>query len=210
LLESFGQGVLLGAGGGILIGAALAFLTWVISQDLHWRPLVVTGMILAAAWRSVQIGRGVGFLIVRTIGWEIALKAALTTIFTTAGGYIGWLMNASYLAVAIGAFMGGISGYLISDAIWDRGPRIRWEWIGTSLTLALFSWLAFLTGRWLTATWIGEISGAWITSMAAWADGQGISRGWISAAIGALGGGIGGLLSGGLVEVIAEVFGFRK
>jgi hypothetical protein len=209
LLDSYLHGILWGAGMGALAGSLAAIFTWIISQDLRWSPLVTLGLVVGAAWRSLQIGQGFSRWVYFTLGWESMLKASFILILTITGGYIGWLINPAFLAVGIGGFMGGFSGWLLGDAIYNRNPHIPWDWITAVVVMAAFGGLAYLGGEWLGSTSFGKGSGRLISSLAGWADGQQISRFWISAFVGALGGGLGGILSGGLTEVLAELLHFR-
>jgi serine/threonine protein kinase len=210
LLESLWKGALLGSAAGALGSGLLAVLVWSIGQGLSWRPLLTAGAILAAVWRSQQIGRGLSYTVLRTVGWEAVLKASLTFILAGAGMFIGWVIMPVFQAVGIGALMGGFSGWLIGDSVWNYNPRIHWDRVGAGAIVLLFAWLAYLGGNWIGESWLGQSSAKWITALATWADGQGIDRLWISAVAGALGGGFAGALAGGLIEVLAEFFGFRK
>ena len=210
LLDSLKKGALLGAGMGSLCGALLAVLTWSINQTLHWSPLLAAGAVMAAAWRSRQIGLGFSYTVLRTVGWELVIKTGLAIALAAAGMFIGWLIAPIFQAVGIGGFMGGFSGWLIGDAIWNNKPHIRWDLIGAGTIILLFGWLAYLGGTWLGESWVGQASGKLIAALATWADGQNINRLWISASAGLLGGCIGGALAGSLTESLAEVIGFRK
>jgi hypothetical protein len=210
LLQSFLHGALLGAGAGALGGSALAALSWGVGQSLRWSPLLTAGAVIGAAWRSLQIGFGLSYLVIRTIGWEMVLKASLALALAILGGSIGWIINPSLLAIVAGGFMGGVGGWLLGEAIWMRSSRLRWDWVGAGVVVALLAWLAALGGGWVAGGWPGQASGRLIGDLASWADGQHIGRGWISAVVGAVGGGLGGALAGGLVEFLAEALGFRK
>ena len=210
LLDSLRKGALLGAVAGALGGLLLAVLTWSFDQALRWSPLLVVGAVLASVWRSRQIGLGLSYTVLRTVGWELVLKSSLAAILAGAGMFIGWLIAPIFQAAGIGGFMGGFSGWLIGDVIWNLNPRIRWDLIGTGFIVLLFGYLGYLGAVWLGKSWFGQTSGNLITMLAAWADGKNIDRIWISASAGLLGGGIGGALTGCLTEILAEVLGFRK
>ena len=210
LLDSLGKGALWGIGVGALAGGLLALLTWAISHELRWIPLLIAGAVLAAAWRSRQIGLGFSYTVLRTVGWELVLKTSLAIILAGVGMFIGWLIAPIFQAAGIGAFMGGIGGWLIGDAIWNTNPRIRWDLIGAGAVIVLFSWLAYWGMARLGDSWFGQSSGQLITSLAAWADGHEINRVWTAVGAGLLGGGIGGALAGSLTESLAEVLGFRR
>ena len=210
ILESLGKGALLGAGIGALGGGLFAVLTWGIRQELLWSPLIITGAILAAAWRSLQIGLGFSYTILRTVGWETVLKIILTLILACSGGFVGWLLASSLLGLVIGGLMGAMGGWLLGDALWNRSPRFRWDLVGAGVVVVLVVWLMYLGSAWLSANWPGQFSGRLITALAAWMDSHQISRFWISALVGILGGGGGGALAGSLVETVAELLGFKK
>jgi serine/threonine protein kinase len=209
LLSSFGMGALLGAVAGALGTALIATLAWSMANALRWEILWGLGAAVAAAWRSWQIGQGISFTVSRSIGWGAVLQYGVAGILAAFGAFVGLLISSSILALALGGLMGGLGGWLLGDALWNRLPLVRWDLVGAAVIVLLFAWLAYLGAEWLGRTWPGEISGRAITSLAAWTAGRGMGWLWISALVGAVGGILGGSLAGGLSEVLAELIGFR-
>ena len=185
-------------------------LTWGISRDLQWSPLLAIGACAAAAWRSRQIGLGFSYTIVRTVGWGAALKAGFGIAMAILGMVIGGRIALSLQALGLGGLAGGLGGWLLGDVLWNRKAHIRWDLVGTGAVILLFGWLGYLGGVSLGGSWFGQFSSKLITSLAAWAEGQQLNRLWISALVGVIGGGGGGGLAGGLTECLAELLGFRN
>jgi serine/threonine protein kinase len=209
-LDSLGKGALLGAGIGALGGTILAVFTWAIRQELRWVPLLVAGALLAAAWRSLQIGQGFNYTVLRTLGWETVLKLFMTLVVAVLGGFVGWLISVQPLGVAIGIMMGGVGGWLMGDALWHRNPHFRWDLVGVGAVVLIFAGLAYAGISWLGANWPGQTSARLVASLAAWLESHEISRIWIASLVGILGGGFSGALVGSLTEALAEVTGFRR